>query len=76
MSEDLENMYKESPKGGMTFSTNEWKYKADFAKMCQYNLITGRARQLRRRPEFVSQEEFEKLKSTYVCIHVKFNLVN
>ena len=59
-------MYEDPMHDSMEFSICERKYKIDFRKMCQRNSTTGLERQLRRRPEFVSQVEFEKRKSTYV----------
>ena len=66
VSDDIEMQFKESPcSDSVEFGTDEWKCTVDFPKMISMT-TSGQERKLRRRPQFVSSDEFEKLKSQYV----------
>ena len=66
VSDDIEMQFEESPCSScVEFGTDEWKCKVDFPKMTSMT-TAGQERKLRRRPQFVSSDEFEKLKSQYV----------
>ena len=67
VSDDIEMQFEESPcSSSVEFGTDEWKCKVDFTKMTSMTTSSGQERKLRRRPQFVSSDEFEKLKSQYV----------
>ncbi|XP_066956927.1 protein mono-ADP-ribosyltransferase PARP12-like isoform X1 [Macrobrachium rosenbergii] len=50
-SEQIEQLYLSNPHGNLPFPGSASNYILDFSKMIQTNMVTGRVRNLRRRPE-------------------------
>lgn len=59
-SEDLELAYLSKPEGSLSFATQGHQYVLNFNKMVQRNLEYTTERAVRRRPVFVSKDEFQK----------------